>query len=452
MEKRESGFRSYLGLTFLIGFGFFTMGLMDPLYDTYVPAFLGNYIHSRFAIGAVMTLDNVLQLFLIPIVAVWSDRTRTRIGRRMPFILALLPASAFFFGLIPWAAAASLSALIVAIFLLNIFKTSVRGPIVALMPDTIPGVFRSEANGVINTMGGIGTILGTLVLARLMDVDIVLPIIGSTKDKLPFPIAGIFVLIAVVVLFFFVRERNHDAEAVEERIPVMQSIKQVVAQKDKSAFYILLSIFLWFMAHEGVKPFLGLYARDALGATSGMMALPQGIAGISYALAAIPMGYLAHRLGRRKLIRGSLTGLAVLTAVFTAFSLLGPTMGLRGSGAFYVFLGMMLVYGVFWGSVITNSFPMLWQMSTFGNIGIFTGLYYTFSQGASILAPPITGLVIDITNLFRPSPEYQYTGIFAFASCCMLAAFFVMAKVTQGEPGDSALGAIEGQDGGGDKA
>jgi len=101
-------------------------------------------------------------------------------------------------------------------------------------------------------------------------------------------------------------------------------------------------------------------------------------------------------------------------------------------------MGLMLVYGVFWGSVITNSFPMLWQMSTFGNIGIFTGLYYTFSQAANILAPPITGLIIDLTLLFKPSPEYQYTGIFAFACALQVAAFFVMAKGRKGEPGDAA--------------
>jgi hypothetical protein len=116
---------------------------------------------------------------------------------------------------------------------------------------------------------------------------------------------------------------------------------------------------------------------------------------------------------------------------------LGPGLGLAGTGAFYVFLGMMFVYGIFWGSVITNSFPMLWQMSTFGTIGIFTGLYYTFSQSASILAPPVTGLVIDITNLFKPAPEYQYTGIFIFASLCMLGAFLVMAKVRQWRTGGS---------------
>ena len=443
MNEKKEGFKRYMGLTFLIGFGFFTMGLMDPLYDTYLPAFLGRYIPSKTVIGTVMTLDNVLQLFLIPSVAVWSDRTRTRIGRRMPFILVMLPASAVFFGLLPWSAGVSLGVLITIIFLLNIFKTSVRGPVVALMPDTIPGQFRSEANGVINTMGGIGTIIGTLFLARLMDVDIVLPVLGRTKDMLPFPIASLFVVLAVVILFFFVRERNHDGEAVEERVPVMASIKAVVAQKDKSALLILIALFLWFSAHAGVVLWLGIYLRDVLGASAGQMGLPQGIAGISYALTAIPMGYVAHKFGRRTTIRFSLVGLFSLTGLFTVLNIVGPSIGLSGAAGLYLFLGLMFVYGIFWGSVITNSFPMLWQMSTFGNIGIFTGLYYTFSQTANILAPPITGFVIDIVKAFKVPLQYQYTGIFAFACVLQIAAFLVMAKVRKGEPGDAADEAVK---------
>ncbi len=71
MGGDEKGFRPYLGLTFLIGFGFFTMGLMDPLYDTYVPVFLGRYVPSMTVIGLIMTVDNVFAVFLIPIVSVW---------------------------------------------------------------------------------------------------------------------------------------------------------------------------------------------------------------------------------------------------------------------------------------------------------------------------------------------------------------------------------------------
>ena len=127
--SKTGSFRSYMGLTFLIGFGFFTMGLMDPLYDTYVPIFLRRFLSSNAAVGGIMTLDNILQLFLIPVISVWSDRTRTRLGRRMPFILVDLPLAALFFSLIPPMASRSLPALLGIVFCFNIFKTSVRGPV-----------------------------------------------------------------------------------------------------------------------------------------------------------------------------------------------------------------------------------------------------------------------------------------------------------------------------------
>ena len=102
MTEKRSGFADYYGTTFLIGLGFFTMGLMDPLYDSYVPIFLGDYIASKGLIGSIMTLDNIFAVFLIPVVSALSDGTRTRFGRRMPWILATLPPTAILFALLPF--------------------------------------------------------------------------------------------------------------------------------------------------------------------------------------------------------------------------------------------------------------------------------------------------------------------------------------------------------------
>jgi maltose/moltooligosaccharide transporter len=427
MSDDKKGFKKYLGLTFLIGFGFFTMGLMDPLYDTYVPVFVGKYIASNALIGLIMTIDNIFAIFLIPIVSVWSDNTRTRMGRRMPFIIVALPLTAIAFGAIPYAAFASLGALIAVIFGLNVFKQSARGPVVALMPDIIPGEYRSEANGVINTMGGIGTILGTIALARLMNVDIELPLLGATLDRLPFPVAGIFVVIAALLVFSFVREKSSVEQASEEKVPILKSLRQVAGQADKSALWILLSIFFWFLGYQGVLPFLGKYCIEVLQTSKGSAALPAGMVGIAYAVFAIPSGFVAHKIGRRKAIRAALL---VLTAILAFIAAFGPiTASLGASARFFVFLAAMFAFGMFWVTVITNSFPMLWQMASFGTMGIYTGLYYTFSQVAAIASPPITGGIIDAIG---------YPGIFAFAAACNLIAFFIMGKVTKGEASERA--------------
>ncbi|MDR3147989.1 MAG: MFS transporter, partial [Treponema sp.] len=310
-KSGDRGFQQYLGLTFLIGFGFFTMGLMDPLYDTYVPIFLRRFLSSNAAVGGIMTLDNILQLLLIPVISVWSDRTRTRLGRRLPFILVELPLAALLFSLIPPMASRSLPALLGIVFCFNIFKTSVRGPVVALMPDTIPGDYRSEANGVINMMGGIGLIVSTLILARLIELPS--PLGAFFAGALPFNIASLCILAAVLVLLAFVREKLPEKAAVqEEKVPVLHSIRQIFGKDGRdgtSVARILLSIFFWFTAYEGVKPFLGLFLVESMGVSEGNAALAQGVAGISSVIMAIPCGYLAHRLGRRRFIRTSLLGL-----------------------------------------------------------------------------------------------------------------------------------------------
>jgi MFS family permease len=415
-EKAEkTGFSKYMGLTFLIGFGFFTMGLMDPLYDTYIPIFLRRYVDSNFLVGGIMTLDNILQLLLIPLIAVWSDRTRTRIGRRMPFIIVMLPIAAVLFSLFP--KMATLWSLIVLIFLFNMFKTSVRGPVVALMPDTVPADYRSEANGVINMMGGIGLIVGTLVLA---------PLGGENQQQIPFTAASICIVTAVLILFVFVKEKiqeNPEASA-EKKIPVFASVKQVFSGEDRSAVRILISLFFWFMAYEGAKPFLGLYMVESLGVAQSNAALAQGIAGVSSVIVAVFTGYFAHKMGRRNYIRLCLVALAAIMILIFFSGFVSQRLGLSSNGGLILFLGLMFLYGAFWIGIVVNSFPMLWQMTSYETVGVYTGLYYLFSQSAAILAPPITGGIIDLAG---------YPGIFVFGALCMLAAWFVMGKVSSGE-------------------
>jgi maltose/moltooligosaccharide transporter len=426
--KRDTGFRPYIGQTFLIGLGFFTMGLMDPLYDSYVPLLLRDYIASKGLIGTVMTLDNIFALFLIPLVAAMSDRARTPLGRRIPFILATLPITGLLFGSVPFAATVSLPVLVATLFMLNVFKQSARGPVVALMPDIIPGEYRSEANGVINTMGGIAAIVGLVGLAKLMDVSVVLPVIGDSARKLPFLIAGVLVILATLALFFFVRERQRAKEE-EERPPLFESFRMIAAGHDKSAVFILVAIFLWFFGYQGLLPFVTMYTIEVYGVTEGTAGLFLGMVGISYALFAIPSGYVAHRFGRKRTIRVSLAALAVMSLAIFATPSIGSAVGIPITVLRFVYAGELIVFGIFWATVITNSFPMLWQMATYDNVGIYTGLYYTFSQAAAILSPPVGGVAID---------AFGFGGMFLFTLTSMVLANVAMAFVRSGETGGTS--------------
>ena len=424
-QKEKKGLKGYYLTTFLIGLGFFTMGLMDPLYDTYVPIFLGEYIDKNFLIGMIMTLDNVLAIFMIPLFSAISDRTRTSIGRRMPYIVSLLPITALFFGLIPFSALNSLLMLVLVIFLLNIFKQAVRGPVVALMPDIVPADLRSEANGVINTMGGMATILGTVVLARLMNVHVRFPWMNEARDNiLAFPVASIFVLLSVLLLFIFVKEKANaeDAEK-EDKEPIFKSMKAIFLEKEKSALFILLSLLCWFIAYQGILPYVGKYSLEVLGTSKGTASLAAGMVGIAYALFAVPSGKLAHRIGRRKTIRIALCGAIVVLTLVAIHGFIA--IKVKSAVMLYIFWALLFLFGIFWVSIVTNSFPMLWQMATYKTMGIYTGVYYFFSQLASIISPPIAGGVTDI---------WGYPALFIFGALFMAIAFVLMSFVHRGEP------------------
>ncbi len=421
MEKESK--KSFYLTTFLIGLGFFTMGMMDPLYDSFVPIFLQKYISSKGIIGSIMTIDNIFAIFLIPIVSALSDRTRTSIGRRMPYILVTLPLSALFFALIPFGYIKSLFALIIVVFLLNIFKQSARGPVVALMPDSVPADFRSEANGVINTMGGIATIIGSLFLAKLMDLSINLPIIGNSKDKLPFIIAGLLVILATIILFLTVKEKHR--EEGEKRVSIGNSLKLIFSSEDKSAILILFSLLFWFLGYQGVLPFVTMYAMQFIGVSKGTAGISPGMVGLAYAIFAVPSGIVAHKIGRKKTISISLIGIFTVVILIFLSKPFIESMNISQSIHLYIFWGLLFIFGIFWVSVITNSFPMLWQMATYNDMGIYTGLYYTFSQTAAILAPPIAGFLMD---------GLGFRVVFIYTAICMIVAFILMQFVKKGEP------------------
>ncbi|MGZ9222225.1 MAG: MFS transporter, partial [Anaerolineales bacterium] len=146
------------GKIFLLGFGFFGVSVIWGVYNAFVPIFLANKFNLAPAfIGFFMTLDNIAALFIQPLVGVWSDRLRTPMGRRLPFILIGAPITAIAFGLIPMAAILPLFVACTSTLLLS--AALWRTPVVALMPDITPSQNRSQANGIINFMGGIGTIV-----------------------------------------------------------------------------------------------------------------------------------------------------------------------------------------------------------------------------------------------------------------------------------------------------
>ena len=252
--------------TALLGFGFFGISVIWSIYNSYVPIFLKEYGISLAMVGLIMTFDNWIAIFIQPWIGFLSDRTRTRIGRRKPFLLIGAPIAAVFFCLLPILhlnlpqAIGALIAMMGAAIIMNIAMALFRTPTIALMPDITPSPLRSQANGIINFMGGLGTAIAFLGGAYLYNAG----------RGLPFFAAALLMLGAIAMVLVFIREpaeHEIEVEQVEEgtRQGVWPTIKEIVSDPDKSALFILLAILFWFIGYNALETFWTTYGKEFLG-------------------------------------------------------------------------------------------------------------------------------------------------------------------------------------------
>ena len=242
------------GKTFLLGLGFFGVSVIWSVYNAFVPIFLADrFLVAAGFIGFFMTLDNIAALLIQPAVGAWSDRLRTPLVRRIPFIIIGAPLAALAFILLP--VSKSLILFFLAATLLLLSMAVWRTPVVALMPDITPSKHRSQANGIINFMGGIGAIIAFLGGSALYKMN----------PNYPFLLGSGLVAISALLVFLFIKEPKVMTEKAEETPTLKESINFILHDSDKSALRILFAIFFWFIAYNGIEAFFTLYARNHLG-------------------------------------------------------------------------------------------------------------------------------------------------------------------------------------------
>ncbi len=415
------------GKIFLLGFGFFGVSVIWGVYNAFVPIFLANKFGLSAAfIGFFMTLDNIAALLIQPPVGAWSDRLRTPIGRRLPFLLVGAPISALAFGLIPLASVLPLFVACTTTLLLS--AALWRTPVVALMPDITPSEKRSQANGIINFMGGIGTIIALQTGGMLYELS----------PAFPFWLGSALSILAALVVFAFIREPKDSLEKGEEQPNMIESLREVLRDEEKSGTRLLLAIFFWFLGYSAVETFFTLYAQEHLGIDAGDGATLLSIFPLFFVLFAIPSGLVAARIGRRVAISFGLIVVSVILALFyllPAGTLLTPISPLPLVGIPLVengprmltLAGVMLLFGgIGWAFVNINSLPMVVELTTAARLGTFTGLYYLFSTFSAIVGPNVNGWAIQLTG-------NNYNVIMLIAPFFMLAALVLMLGVRRGE-------------------
>ncbi|PKK40114.1 putative glycerol transport protein [Clostridiaceae bacterium JG1575] len=407
LERKE---KLQVGATLFIGLGFFASSLLWSIYNSFVPLILQDFIKSTTAVGLIMTIDNVFGVIFQPLFGAISDRTRTPIGKRMPYIILGAPICGILFVFIP--RMGHLWSLMLLIITFNLIMSIWRSPMIALMPDLTPDPLRSKANGIINLMGGIASIVAFLVGGKIAH---------AYGRGATFLMGAAVMILAVGVLFLRVREPALGPWRIEllegEQSMAggrfgLESFQKLPKNERKSLLFLLLAIFFWFCAYNAVETFFTSYATNRLGMSDGQAAMLLAFFSVSFVLFAVPSGFLAQRIGRRKTI---ILGLLGLVLVFLPILFIENLLAIRI---------LLLLGGLFWALININSLPMVLELAGPSELGTFTGYYYFFSFSASIASPILFGLIRDLSGTFG--------SLFLYAPIAFALALGCFIQVTHG--------------------
>ncbi len=472
--------------TFFIGLAFLSISAFWQMYDNIIPLILQNTFHiGETVTGAIMALDNVLAVFLLPVFGALSDKVETPYGKRTPFIVGGTILACVFMMLFPAAdLGQNLVLFIVALFLTLLSMGLYRSPAVALMPDLTPNRLRSKANAVINLMGAVGGVYSLIMISLLVGK-------GDRPNYLPlFLSIAVLMIAAVGVLVFTIRENKLKAELAEElkeetvqtagegavvgegsvagegtaaregaiagegpasdensaaregsvvgegsaagkaaggadsagKLPqgndkssgAEKASPTVLASEVKrSMIFMLLSIFFWFTAYNAVTTAFSRYTRVVWKMEGGSFANCLMVATVAAIISYIPIGHISSKFGRKKTIMG---GVLLMAACYGAAIF---------AGSYHPAINIAFaLIGVAWASINVNSYPMIVAMSQGGDIGKFTGTYYTFSMAAQIFTPVLSGFLLE---------NVSYRTLFPYALVFSLIAFLTMTQVRHGD-------------------
>ena len=472
----EKNGKLHVGHTILTGFAFLSTSIAWAIYDPYITKILNRLLSesawitalsqklneafpvlAKFAetqgqdvniagggitlvplfIGIIMTFDNIFGVIFQPTFGKLSDRCRSKLGKRRPFIVYGAPVSAAIFALIPWVALTnSLPATMVCIILFVFSMSLWRAPAVALMPALTPPELRSEGNAIINLMGGVGSVIGMVagtvvgvVYKLITQTDVSIDNEQSTTFPYVFLVGGIVMIIGMLVIRAFVKEPSSKIEVEAAKNQALEEKAQAEAEKAakkaakkeqklskgerKSLIAMLGGLFFLFCGTNAITTFFALFAAEVLGKSTSEATIMTTLFAVCSAAAAIPAGKMGKKLGRKKTI---LIGLVVFMAVFLMY-VLTHSMTL---------IWVALVFGGFANMLITvNTLPLVLEIGGIDKVGTFTGYYYTATFSAQIASPIIYGIVRMISG--------SYMSLFVYSPIMFILSILCILFVKHGE-------------------
>ena len=441
----------------LVGMAFFLISAFWQAYDAIIPLILTNHFGlPQTASGAVMSIDNILAVFMLPIFGALSDKVNTRFGKRTPFIfIGSIIAVVSFVALtfidnyqIAKVVAAGIPELgqlgteeeaemirkltveitkanpmvfigfLATLLVVLVAMATFRSPAVALMPDVTVKPLRSKANAIINLTGTAGAML---VLA--------LGIVFATSKNHYMQYTGYVVavvaimLVGLIVFILTVKEKEWAKQMEEDSIRLgIEEVEEANTGAEKrklsrgemtSLLLILASVALWFIGYNSITSKYSVYATNILGFDFNLtLIIAQAAAIVSY----IPVGIIASKIGRRKSI---LVGIIILASAFFIGNFITPNT------PELVMYPVFILAGIGWATINVNSFPMVVELARGGDVGKYTGYYYTASMSAQIVAPILSGFLYDLIGM-----RYVF---FAFGTIFVVFSFVTMFFVKHGD-------------------
>ncbi len=403
--------------TLLIGLAFLSISAFWQMYDNEVPRILKNTFGMGDTLtGAIMAGDNILALVLLPVFGAISDKINTPIGKRMPFILVGTACAFTFLMVLSYAIKTTNLILFVAsLFILLISMGIYRSPAVALMPDLTPKPLRSKGNAVINLMGAVGGVYTLLMIKALT---------GNSKNPNYFPLflsVGLLMLVCVAILFLTIKE-NKLRKEIEAEEPVEENIttatetttsSKLPKDVQRSLIFLLASVSFWFIAYNAVTTAFSRYAEHVWGLKGGGYADCLLFATVSAIVSYIPIGSIASKIGRKKSI---LIGIIMLGSAFLVAGLFNKYHP--------IMIVLFCIVGFAWASIGVNSYPMVVEMASAGDVGKYTGYYYTFSMTAQVITPILSGYLLE---------HVSYRTLFPYSVTFCILAFLTMSQVRHGD-------------------
>lgn len=448
--------------TLLISLGFLSVLIALSYYNFMVPLLLYDMIPEDFKfffigqnilVGGIMTIDNILAVALQPYFAALSDRTESKFGRRMPFIIVGVLSCAFFFAVAPWIRL--LVGFIIVLFFFNIFMSFYRSTTLALMADYTPDKVRPTASGIqqliANTGASVAFLLPGLIGFLAPNLDI------TTRRSVGFPVISVGMLVCLVILYFTIKETptgdgfikiskrpialdpvsfelkgSQEGEDAGEDKSMWATFHSLFRPERRATLFFLFTIFSWWTAFGAIEAFFSSFAVNYLGLTDGEAGILVLIYPVSMTLSAVFVGMFGQRIGRKKSLFVGTYGLIILIGLNIAVAI--PTKNIAMIGV------LLALIGVFWMMIIVNTFPVVWAYAPEGEIGAFTGIYYTFNQGAAIASPILMGLVFDFLGGGMGNDKFLF--LYPFMLGCVLVALLFLFLV-RGEEKDLSEEEIE---------